>query len=46
MDNFRGLLGFKRIDKVPNARIRQLIGVMMGVDEKVDEGVLQWFCHV
>ena len=46
MDNLRGLLGIRRIDKVPNAWIRQLFRVMKGVDEKTDEGVLQWFIHV
>ena len=40
MDNFRGLLGIKRMDKVPNAKIRQLCGVMKGVDKRIDEGVL------
>ena len=46
MDNLRGLLGIRRIDKVPNARIRQLYGVTKGVDEKIDEWVLRWFGHV
>ena len=46
MDNFRGLLGIRRIDKVPNARIRQLFGVTKCVDEKIDKGVLRWFGHV
>ena len=27
MDNLRGLLGIRKMDKVPNARIRQLCGV-------------------
>ena len=40
MDNFRGLLGIRRVDKVPNAKIRQLCGVMKGVDKRIDEGVL------
>ena len=40
MGNLRDLLGIRRIDKVPNARIRQLCGVTNGVDEKTDEGVL------
>ena len=34
MDNLRGLLGIRRMGKVPNARIRQLCGVVKGVDEK------------
>ena len=46
MDNLRGLLGIRRMDKVLNAGIRQLCGVMKGVDEKINEGVLQWFGHV
>ena len=41
MDNLRGLLGIRRIDKVSNARIRQLCRVTKGVDEKIDEGVLR-----
>ena len=45
-DNLRDLLGIKRIDKVPNARIRQLCGVTKDVDEKIDEGVLRWFGHM
>ena len=40
MDNLRGLLGILRMDRVPNARIRQLCGVTKGADEKIDEGVL------
>ena len=46
MDNLRGLLGIRRIDKVSNARIRQLCGATKDVDEKIDEGVLRWFGHV
>ena len=37
MDNLRDLLGIRRMDKVPNARKRQLCGVTKGVDEKIDE---------
>ena len=32
MGNLRGLLGIKRIDKVLNAWIRELCGMMKGVD--------------
>ena len=46
MDNLRGLLGIKRMDKVPNSRIGQLCGVTEGVEENIDEGVLRWFGHV
>ena len=41
MDNHRGFLGIRRMDKVPNAQIRRLCGVTKGVDEKIDEGVLR-----
>ena len=46
MDNLRGLLGIRRMNKVPNAQIRQLCGVMKGVDKKIDEVVIRWFGHV
>ena len=46
MDSLRGLLGISRMDRVPNARIRELWGVTKGVDERIDEGVLWWFSHV
>ena len=34
------------MDKVPNARIRQLCGLKKGEDETIDEGVFRWFGHV
>ena len=40
MDNLRGLLGIRRMNKVPNARIRQLCGVTKDVDEKIDGSVI------
>ena len=33
VDNLRGLLGIRRMDKVPNARIRELCGVTKGVGD-------------
>ena len=45
MDNLRDLLGIRRMDKVPNARIRKC-EVMKGMDKKIDEVVLQWSGHV
>ena len=42
MDNLKGLLGIRRMNRIPNARIRQLCEVMKGVDEKISEGVLRW----
>ena len=41
MDNLRGLLGIKRIDRVPNEWISELCRVMKGVDERIDEGVMR-----
>ena len=35
MDNLRGLLGIRRMDRVSNARIRELCGVRNGLYEKV-----------
>ena len=46
MDNLRGILAIRRMDKVQNTRIRQLCGVTKNGDEKIDEGVLRWFGHV
>ena len=45
MDNLRGLLDVRRMDRVPNARIRQLCGVTKCADEKIDDGLLRWFGH-
>ena len=44
--DLRGLLGIRRMDRVPNARIRELCGVKKGLDERIDEGVLRWFGQV
>ena len=46
MNNFRGFLGIRRMDRVLNAWIRELCKVMKGVDKRVNGGVLQWFSHV
>ena len=46
MDDPRGLLGIRRTDRVPNARIRELCEVKKGLDERIEEGVLRWFGHV
>ena len=39
MDNLRGLLGIKRMD----VWMRELCRVTEGVNERIYEGVLQWF---
>ena len=46
MDNLRGLLGIRRMDRIPNARIRELCRMRKGLDERIDEGNLRWFSHV
>ena len=46
MDNLRGLLGIRRMDRVPNALIRQLCGVAKGVNERIYETVLRWSGHI
>ena len=46
MDNLRGSLGIRRMDRAPNKWIREMRGVTKGVDERSDEGVLRWFDHV
>ena len=46
MDNLTRLLGIRRMDWVPNVQIRELCRVKKGLDERIDEGVLQWFSHV
>ena len=46
MNTLRGLLGIRRMYKVPNARIKELSGVVKCVDERIDESVVRWFGHV
>ena len=46
LDNLRGLLGIRRMDRVPNARIRESCGLRKGIDVRIDEGVFRWFCRV
>ena len=41
MDNLRGFLGIRRMDKVPKARMRELRRVTKWEDERIDEGVLR-----
>ena len=46
MDNLRGVLRIRRIDRVPNARIREFCGVTKGVDEGLmkvfSSGLAMW----
>ena len=41
MDNFRGLLDIRGMNRVPNAWIRKLCGMKKGLDERTDVGVLR-----
>ena len=40
MDKIRNLLSNKRMDRVPNARIKELCGMAKGVDKRIEEDVL------
>ena len=40
------MLGIRKVDRVPNGRIRELCGVTKVLDERIDENVLRWFGHV
>ena len=41
MDNLRGFLDIRRVDRVSNARIMELCGVKKRLDERIDEGLLR-----
>ena len=41
MDNYRGFLGIRRMDRVLNVQIRELCGVMKEVVKGID-----WFSYV
>ena len=43
MNNFTNLLGIRRTNKCQMNGVRDLYGVKKGVDEGIDENVLQWF---
>ena len=42
IDNLRDLLGIRRMNRVLNTRIREFYGVMKEIDERIDEGVLNF----
>ena len=46
MDNLRELLSIMRMDRVPNAPLKELCRVKKGLDGRIDEVVLRWFAHV
>ena len=39
-------MGIRRMERVSNARIRELCGVTKDVDGRNDKNVLRWFGHV
>ena len=46
MDNLRGLLGIRRVDRVLNTWLSELYEVKKGLDGRIDESMLWWFSHV
>ena len=42
MDNLRSLLGIRKMDKVLNAQIRELCGVMKGLMKVFFDGLVMW----
>ena len=46
LDKIRSVLGIRRMDRVLNARIRELCGMAKGVYERIEEDVLHWFSYV
>ena len=43
VDNLRGLVDIRRMDRVPNVGISELCRRTMVVDERIKESVLRWF---
>ena len=41
MDKIRSLLDIRRMDRAPNARIRELCGMVKGVDERIEEDLVE-----
>ena len=46
MENLKGLLSTRRMEKAPNAGIKEFCRVKKGLDERIDEGVFRWFGDV
>ena len=46
MNNLRGLLGIRRLDRIPNVWIKELCGVVKKVDERIKETILRWFGRI
>lgn len=44
MDNFRALIGVRRINRMGNERIRKLIGARKGVNKIMS--MMRWYWHI
>ena len=42
----RSMCGVTRMDRVRNEEVRRRTGVVKGLAERADQGVLRWFGHV
>ena len=40
MNNIRGLLGIRRVNRTPNAWIREFCRVMKGVDKRIEKNFI------
>ena len=45
MDNLKGLLGIRKMSRVPNLRISESYGMTKSVNERTDESVLRRSSH-
>ena len=45
MNCLRNICGLRRIDRVPNVKIRRC-GKKVSVSQRIDQGVLRWFGHI
>ena len=46
MDCLSNICSRRRIDRVPNVRIRRRCGNDVSVGQRIDQGLLRWFGHV
>ena len=43
MDNLKGLLGIRRIDRIPNSKVKEICDLKKAVDKRTEESALRWF---
>ena len=46
MDCLRSICGVRRMDRVPNTKVRRRSEKEVGAGEKMDQSMLRWFGHV